>query len=356
MAYALIMAGGAGTRLWPFSREKRPKQALKLVEERTLFQHAVERITPSFPAEHILVVTRKEHAPMLMEQAPSLPGENFIIEPEGRGTAPAIGLGALHVAQRDPQAVMAVLTADHFIAKPDIFRQALAAAVEAAQAGHLVTMGIQPTYPATGYGYIKRMDFMKQYGSFTAFHMERFVEKPDLSTAIEMLASGEYSWNSGMFIWQVERIFEEFKRQMPAFYDQMQQIKFLLDTPAYADAVQEIWPKVQKQTIDYGIMEGAQQRIVFPVDIGWADVGSWKSLIDLLPADEDGNIFSSHNIAIDTHNTFSFGEKRLIATIGIHDLIIVDTEDALLICDRDREQEVREIVRILSEQGKNEYL
>jgi len=291
-----------------------------------------------------------------MEQAPSLPSENFIIEPEARGTAPAIGLGALHIQQRDPQAVMAVLTADHFIAKPEIFRQALTAAVEAAQSGFLVTMGIQPSYPATGYGYIKRQGLLKPYGAFTAFHVDRFVEKPDLPTAIEMLASGEYSWNSGMFIWQVERIFEEFKRQMPVFYEQMQQIKSLLGTPAYAEAIHTLWSNVQKQTIDYGIMEGAQQRIVFPVDIGWADVGSWKSLIDLLPVDENGNIFSSQNIAIDTHNTFTFGEKRLIATIGIHDLIIVDTEDALLICDRDREQEVREIVRMLSEQGKDEYL
>lgn len=356
MYYALIMAGGSGTRLWPLSRQSHPKQVLKLVEERTMFQHAVNRIESLFHPERIYVVTGAEHATQLMAQSPELAPDHFIIEPEGRGTAPAIGLGAVHIRRQDPQAVMVVLTADHFIANADHFRQVLKAAAQVAQEGHLVTLGIKPDSPFTGYGYIKQGDSLEVVDVFPVFRVERFTEKPDPQTAIQMVKSGEYSWNSGMFIWRVDRILEEFTRQMPEFYTHLSVIEATLGTPTYEATLQRIWPLVTKQTIDYGVMEGARDVVVIPVDIGWTDVGSWGSLLNLLPTDQDGNILVGPHIGIDTHNCLVFSSKRLIATIGVQGLVIVDTDDALLICTKDREQEVREIVERLKQNGDDQWL
>ena len=359
MDFALIMAGGSGTRLWPLSRSNRPKQALKLVGERTMIQQAVDRIAPLIPAERIFVVTRAEHAGILSEQVPEVPQQNFIIEPEGRGTAPAIGLGAIHFRRLDPAATMMVLTADHFITKVPQFRQALSAASQAARQGYLVTLGIQPSSPSTGFGYIHQGESLGQAGGLPLFRVERFTEKPDRETAQQMLASGEYSWNSGMFIWRVDRILGEFQRQMPEFYARLVEVEAALGTPDYAAILGRVWPRVAKQTIDYGVMEGAHDVAVFPVDIGWADIGSWTSLLDLLPTDEDGNILIGPTLGIDTRNTLVYGggpAGRLIATIGVEDLVIVDTEDALLICPKAREQEVKEVVNRLGKEHRHEWL
>jgi mannose-1-phosphate guanylyltransferase len=356
MDYALIMAGGSGTRLWPLSRQNTPKQALRLVGERSMFQHAVDRLAPDFPVERIFVVTRGEHATLLQQQAPELPVENFIIEPEGRGTAPAIGLAAIHLSRRDSQAVMVVLTADHFISETERFRRALRAASQVARQGQLVTLGIQPPSPSTGFGYIHQGQPLGEVGGFAVFAVERFVEKPALEAARQMVASGEYSWNSGMFIWQVQRILNEFQRQMPAFYAQLCVVAETLGTPAYDRVLGRVWPQVVKQTIDYGIMEGAGDVAVLPVEIGWSDVGSWESLFDLLPVDAQGNAVAGEFLGIDTHNTLVFGGPRLVATIGVEGLVIVDTGDALLVCPRAREQEVRELVGRLKESGKGQWL
>ena len=354
--YALIMAGGVGTRLWPLSRRDRPKQALRLVGQRTMFEHAVARLAPLFRPEQIFVVTGAEHVETLAAQAPELPPENFIVEPEGRGTAPCIGLGAIHLRRQDPEAVMAVLTADHFIADTTRFRRVLAAAAQVAEEGHLVTLGITPASPSSGYGYIKQGESLSTAGGFPVFRVERFTEKPSPDAALHMVESGEYSWNSGMFVWRVGRILEELERQMPEFYVQLAEVEAALGTSGYEPALNRVWPQVARQTIDYGVMEGAEDVAVIPVDIGWSDVGSWASLSELLPADEKGNIIVGPHVGIDTQDTLVLGRKRLIATIGLEGMVIVDTEDALLICPREQEQEVRAIVRRLKEDERDEWL
>lgn len=351
MYYALIMAGGSGTRMWPRSRRKSPKQALNLVGERTMIQHAVDRIVPLFGSQRIAVVTREEHRAILAQQTPNLLPGNFIIEPQGRGTAPAIGLGAIHLLHQDPDAVMAVLTADHFIADTDTFCKALETAYQVAQQGHLVTLGITPSFASTGFGYIKQGSTINTDSQFPVYTVERFIEKPDAATAATMLKTGGYSWNSGMFIWRVDRILEEFKRQMPEFYAQLMEVAATLGTPDYEKTIAQVWPGVVKETIDYGIMEKATGVAVIPVDIGWTDVGSWSSLFELLPLDENGNAVTGPAITVDTKNTLLFGEKRLIAAIGLDGFIVVDTDDALLICPKEREQDVREVVKRL-ENGK----
>ncbi len=354
--YALIMAGGGGTRLWPLSRQARPKQALKLVDERTMFEHAVDRIAPVFQPDEVYVVTGADHLEELMFQAPELPRENFIVEPVGRGTAPAIGLGAVHLKRRDPEAVMAVLTADHFIQDVEQFRRVLPAAAIVAERGHLVTLGITPAFPSTGFGYIKQGEQLDVVEGFPVFRAERFTEKPSAETAFHMVQSGEYSWNSGMFIWRVDRIMEEFARQMPDFYAQLAQIEATLGTSAYQTTLRRVWPEVTPQTIDYGVMEGAEDVVVIPVDIGWSDVGNWSSMREILPADEEGNVVVGEHLGLDTRNTVVFGGRRLIATIGLEGMVIVDTDDALLVCPIEREQDVREIVQRLREMGRNGVL
>lgn len=354
--YALIMAGGIGTRLWPLSRHDRPKQALRLVGDRTMFEHAVDRIAPLFQPEEIFVVTGAEHVVLLQAQASELPPENFIVEPEGRGTAPCIGLGAIHLRRQDPQAVMAVLTADHFIADVERFRRVLLAAQKVAQDGHLVTLGIKPSCPSTGYGYIKQGAGLGTVEGFPVFRVERFTEKPGPETALRMVESGEYSWNSGMFIWRVDRIMQEFERQMPDLYVQLLEIEATLGTPGYQAALRRVWPQVARQTIDYGVMEGAEDVVVIPADIGWSDVGCWTSLLELLPADADRNVVVGPHVGIETRDTLVFGGRRLVATVGVEGLVIVDTDDALLVCAKDQEQDVREIVQILENTGRKEYL
>jgi mannose-1-phosphate guanylyltransferase len=357
MDYAVIMAGGSGTRLWPLSRADQPKQALKLVGDRSMFQHAVDRITPLFPPERIFVVTRAEHAKLLHAQTPELPEQNFILEPEGRNTAPAVGLVAIHLRQHDDDSVMAVLTADHFIADAEGFRKSLKAAISIARKNYMVTLGIQPTHPATGYGYIQMGDKLEQVDDLPVYNVDRFVEKPDLDRAVSMVTGGNYSWNSGMFIWQTERILSEFAAQMPEFSLQLDELSAALTAGDYPQAVERIWPQVKKQSIDYGVMENAQSTVVIPIQVGWADIGSWASLEQLLTTDENGNAWTGPHVDIDTRNTLVFMEKpRLAAVIGVENLVIVDTDDALLICTKEREQEVREIVQRLQDSGESQWL
>ncbi len=356
MFYAVIMAGGSGTRMWPYSRQDHPKQALKIVGDRSMFQYAVERIASVFPSERIFVVTRARHAPILMDQMPELPDKNFILEPEGRGTAPAIGLAAIHLLHKDPDASMAILTADHYILNVERFCQVLTAAKRCATDGSMVTLGIQPTSASTGFGYIKQGSSLGEKNGFTYYAVQEFIEKPDSATALQMVVSGNYSWNSGMFIWQVNRIMEEFERQMPEFIAQLTTVRAALGTPDYQLVLEQVWPEVENQSIDYGIMEGAHQVIVLPVDIGWTDIGSWGSLFEILPPDEYQNVAVGQHIGINTRRSLVLANKRLVATLGVEDLIIVNTDDALLVCSRDCEQDVKAIVDQLKIERKTNFV
>jgi mannose-1-phosphate guanylyltransferase len=346
------MAGGSGTRLWPLSRQGRPKQVLKLIGNQTMFQIAVERLAPLVPPERILVLASDDLADELMRQAPSLPSGSFITEPEGRGTAPVIGLGALHVRRLDPQAVMVCLTADHYISNPARFREVLAAAAQVAQRGHLVTLGISPSFPATGYGYIERGESLGSFGGFEVYRAAKFKEKPSAEAAADFLAGGRHSWNSGMFIWRADRILGEFERLLPETHAQLMEIGEALDGPDAGNVLARVWPTVAKETIDFGIMERARDVAVIPAaGLGWSDVGSWASLLDVLRPDEAGNVvLNGNHLSIDTTGSL-IHSNRLVATIGVTDLIIVDTDDALLVCSRDRAQEVRAVVEELQRRG-----
>jgi len=355
--YALIMAGGSGTRLWPLSRQSQPKQAIELIGSRTMFQHAVDRLDSLLPPEKIIVVTAREYVEVLASQVPDVPRENFIVEPMARGTAGAIGLATVHLHRRDPEAVMAVLTADHYIRDVDQFCCALSAAAQVAQDGPIVTLGIEPSFPSTGFGYVRRRGEISQVRGFEVCAVDSFVEKPDAARAVEFLASGLYSWNSGMFIWRISRIMDEFARQMPALHAQLKTIEESLDTPRHGEVLSEVWPQVRKETIDYGVMEGAEDVVIIPVDIGWTDIGDWAAIYQLHQTDEQGNVVvGASHIGVGTRSSFIQGGKKLIATIGLEDVIIIDTKDALLICARDKAQDVKLIVEQLQEEGKVEYL
>jgi mannose-1-phosphate guanylyltransferase len=276
-----------------------------------------------------------------------------------RGTASVVGLAAVALKHRHPRAVMAILTADHFIADVERFRGLLQAAYEVAQEGHLVTLGITPTYSATGYGYIQYGARLGSYQGAEAFQVLRFKEKPDETQAQEMLKGGDHAWNSGMFIWRVDCILAEFARQMPELYSQLERIDNAWDTPERQEVVAELWPGLKEETIDYGIMEHARDTAVIPATgLGWSDVGSWESLFDVLPADEDGNIvMGGKHIGMNTRSSLVYmdQERRLIVTLGVEDLIVVDTGDVLLVCRKDQAQKVRQVVNHLK-QTNQEYL
>lgn len=354
--YALIMAGGIGSRLWPRSRKKTPKQFLDLISEETMLQDAYQRLLPTIPADRILVGVGTDYVPTIRQQLPDLPANNIVVEPTGRGTAPAIGLAAQHIYHQAPDAIMVVVTADHHIAEKQRFSRVLEAAIQAAESGSLVTLGITPSFASTGYGYIHRGEKLESIDGFAVYQALRFTEKPDAATAREFVDSGRYSWNSGMFIWRVDAILAEFARLMPEFAAQLNEIGDAIGTKSEQAALERVWADVAPETIDYGIMERAADVAVIPVSIGWNDIGSWKTLIPLLETDQAGNVSIGHHILLDTSNTLIYSPKKLVATIGLHDLVIVETEDALLICPQDMCQDVRKVVALLCAQGREDLL
>lgn len=358
--YVVIMAGGGGTRLWPLSRQGRPKQMLRLLGDRSFFQMAVDRMYGLIPAEHILVVTTEDQAPGLIEQAPQIPVINFLLEPMPRGTASVVGLAAIALRQRCEDAGMIVVTADHMITNVARFHQLLKAGMQVARRNYLVTLGIQPTYPATGYGYIQLGEEIGNFDQIMVYQAKRFKEKPDPETARTFLTMGDHSWNSGMFLWRVEKILEEIQASMPELFKYLQTIEKDWNTDRRDETIHAVWPQIQPQTIDYGIMEKAKNVAVLPADnLGWSDVGSWLSLYELIHGnDQDNILLTGKAIEINATGNLAVTEDagKLITLIGVENLVIVDTPNALLVCRKEAAEQVRTAVNQIRQLGYSEYL
>ena len=358
--YIVILAGGAGTRFWPLSRRQRPKQLMSVFGGKSMLQRTVERVLPLQP-RRMLIVTNVLQAAETARQVEEYLAEvaiDIIAEPVGRNTAPAIGLAAAIIAQHDPEAIMVVLPADHYIIDEERFRATLRQAQAAAGQGSLVTLGIRPDRPETGYGYIEADLSFNADGPRP---VKRFVEKPSLEKALEFLAARNFYWNSGMFVWQVRVILAEIARHMPALSAGLMK----LDIPAVdwnmaglPAQIATLYNAIESQSIDYGVMEKAARAEVIPADFGWSDVGSWRALPEVIAPDADGNVVidAPASINIDSRNCLVYGGGKLVALVGVKDLIVVNTEDALLVCAEDRAQEVKQVVETLEGQGRNEYL
>ena len=359
-SYAVIMAGGGGTRLWPVSRKNQPKQLLPLLGKETLFQSTVNRLVELFPSQQILVVTVEDQMRQMRSQVPDIPEENYLIEPSPRGTASAVGLAAAILKKRDPQAVMAVLPSDHFVRNQDLFHYLLRAAFDIARRNYLVTLGITPLSASTAYGYIQQGEPLKGEFKYPVYRVKGFKEKPDEKTAHEFLRLGGYSWNSGMFVWQVGTILSEIEKQMPVLSSALAEISAAWGTPKQNEVFRAHWRTLKSETIDYGVMERAENVAVLPASgLGWNDVGSWDTLFDVLFPDMTGNVaVNAQHLALETNNTLVYGadNERLIVTIGLDDTVVVDAGDVLLICKSDQAQKVRDVVEHLKKHRQEKYL
>jgi len=355
--YAVIMAGGGGTRLWPLSRRDTPKQLLKIIKDKSLFRIALDRLSGLFNPDHIFIVTVEDQLAKLREEAPELPLHNYLIEPMPKGTASVVGMAAAYLQKIDPYAVMAVLTADHVIENVPYFQDLLVQAKIAARRGLLVTLGIEPTFPATGYGYIEAGEKISE---LDGYKVRQFKEKPDLDTAKEYINAGSYYWNSGMFIWSVDSIIGEFSKQMPELHKKFTQIQNRIKDNYQIDEIVDIWETIQPQTIDYGIMEGASDVVVLPAQgLDWKDVGSWDSLFEILEADQNGNIqLARHVVNVDSTDILiqSTDGEKLVAVVGVKDLVVIDHKNTLLICRRGETQKIRQVIKEIKKKGLDNYL
>lgn len=346
--HAVIMAGGAGTRFWPVSRRGRPKQLLDLVGGASLIRQTVDRIRPLVPPARIVVVAGAEHAERLHAEIPELPAANLLVEPTGRGTAAAIGLAAVVVRARDPHATLAVLPSDHFIRDPESFRATIEAACDVAAAGdYLLTLGMKPTAPETGYGYIRVGEEVRTSRGLPVHRVDRFIEKPERARAETYVADGHYLWNGGMFVWRVDTVLDAIRLHLPDTFEGIAEIGLALNGRDLGEATRRVYARLPSVSIDTGVLERAGNVLVVPAEVGWHDVGSWGALDELLPQRGDGNVGVGEHVAIDTHRCVVYSPKKVVATVGVDDLVIVETDDALLVCRKDQAQEVRRVIEEL---------
>jgi len=352
---ALIMAGGRGERFWPKSRKNMPKQFLSLTDDgKSMIQLTVERILPMVEPKDIFIATNRDYAELVREQLPRLPEENILCEPMGKNTAPCIGLGAVHMEKRYGDAVMLVLPSDHLIKYNKIFLNTLEDACETAEQGdNLVTLGIAPDSPETGYGYIK---FQPDITLGHAFSVEKFVEKPDLETAKGYLASEQYLWNSGMFVWKVSTILKNLEEHLPETYEGLQRIKESIGTETEEQVLEREFHAFRSESIDYGVMEKAKHIYILSGAFGWDDVGSWLAVGRIKKSNEFGNVVDGNAVTVETKNTIIQGGSKLIAAVGLENMIVVDTDDALLICDQDHAGEIKKVLENLKICNRTEYI
>jgi mannose-1-phosphate guanylyltransferase/mannose-6-phosphate isomerase len=373
--YAVILAGGSGTRFWPLSRKTTPKQLLSVFGDSTMIQQTVSRLQSAIPVENICIVTGQHYSYDVRNQLTAVFGSDrfrMLIEPEGKNTAPAIGLAAVYIRKKSQNAVMAVMPSDHVILKTDAFISVLRNAQFLAKKGYLTTVGIIPDRPETGYGYIKKGKLINKVRSkqsgvrskkntnnksrIAVYTVEQFVEKPNLKKAKEYVRSGDYFWNAGIFVWKVSDILKEIERQLPGLYKGLQKIEKAIGKKNEQDVLEKVFKSFEPVSIDYGIMEKAQKIAVVPADIGWSDVGSWRALDDIAEKDPSGNIITGNIVDIKSKDSIFYAGKRLVATVGLKNTVVVDTPDATLVCNKDNTQDVKKVVDELKKKGADELV
>lgn len=355
--YAAIIAGGSGTRLWPSSRISKPKQFHSLSSDKSMLVETINRLETLVPKDKVLIIANRSHEEIVKQEVPWLSADNWVGEPIGKNTAPAVGIAAAIVANKDPEGIILVTPADHVILKQQKFQELLRVAEKVAAAGsNVVTIGIRPTCPETGYGYIEMSEEHKTVDGIDVHKVNNFKEKPDYKTAEEYVSSWHYVWNSGMFIWSAKTILELFRDHAPDIYKLLIRYMSSIGTPEEEQVFNEVYDAFPSISVDYAIMEHAKNIFVIPAAIGWNDVGSWASLFDIMPQDEDGNAVIGEHVHVDSHNCLIHSKDRLIATIGLDNLIVVDTGDVVMIMPKGRSQEVKLLLDELKKQGKEKYL
>ncbi|MBZ0178799.1 MAG: NTP transferase domain-containing protein [Melioribacteraceae bacterium] len=352
--YAVIMAGGVGSRFWPRSRKATPKQLLKIFGNQTMIQETVGRLEGLVPDKNIFVITNEEQSEKIKEQLSKIPEENIIAEPFGKNTAPCIGLAATIIKHKDPEGVLIILPADHLIPDVKKFQKVIRTAVKFAESSDgLVTIGIEPTRPETGYGYIQYLENGVDKGVFA---VKSFAEKPNLNTAQRFLESGDFLWNSGMFIWRADSILNEMKALMPDLHEGLIRLSKSIDTDDFYTELRKVYGQVRSISIDYGIMEKSKHVYLVKGDFGWSDVGSWETVYQLSDKNHYENSISGDVFDSSTKNSYIFSDKKFTAVIGVENLIIINTEDSLLICDRKNAQDVKLVVDYLKMNNRDELL